>query len=320
MHYLREMLPPLLAQAEVLGLDVCVSDNWSQDGTGTYLNELSSRHSHLRVHLQPQSLSLDESMFAAIGMATSEYVYPIGDDDFLMDNALSVIVEELKSNPDILILNAIHTGSLLEPKKEHLPQRLKDKVFSVPDQAFEELWDKMHFGSFVFRRAMFNAASLEKYLGTNHAYSGCVWDSLLHKYEEYGDCLVKSISTPVVFLRGGEKSWGAHRASIVLYDIPFWFLSLPNYYQINVPRCLENWLSGSFKFMNLIHYRGSGQLTGELIEKIQALRIEMSINRKMSLFLVSRLPLSLSRLIYNIYESIGINRKKLKALITNAIK
>src|SRR5512139_1428458 len=100
LHYLKESLETLLPQAEELGVEVCVSDNHSTDGTASYLGEMATKFSCLRFISQQVNISLDQNMGAALSMGQGAYLYPLGDDDVIPHKSLSLITQELGSGAD----------------------------------------------------------------------------------------------------------------------------------------------------------------------------------------------------------------------------
>ena len=101
LHYLKESLDILLPQAQLLGVEVCVSDNHSSDETVKYLTWMSGQFSMLRFVVQDENIGIDKNMAAAISMGKGRYIYPLGDDDVLPEGSLSVILNEVNSDSNI---------------------------------------------------------------------------------------------------------------------------------------------------------------------------------------------------------------------------
>lgn len=225
LNYLKEALESLMPQARSLGVEVCISDNHSEDGTAQYLESLSiSEVNGFRYQIQSENIGIDSNMMAVIGMGRGRYIYPIGDDDLLPEGSLKIILKELERNCDVLLLNGWHTDSCLNPRRLNLTSELAGKTFKEPNSAFISLWSKMSFGSFLAKKSFFSENRYKKYLGTSHAYTGVIWESIANQSGTQRQiCNIRCMEHPVVLLRGAEKSWSKCAARIILIEVPTWF-------------------------------------------------------------------------------------------------
>lgn len=290
LHYLKEALAVLLPQAELHGVEVCISDNRSTDGTSQYLAALVSKGAPaLRYVVQVENIGLDRNMMASICMGSGQYIYPIGDDDLLPDGSLRKILEEVKKSCDLLILNGWHTDPTLAPKRKHLSDDIAGASFSQPDQAFLALWDKMPFGSFLASRDCFAINYFKRYIGTSHAYAGSVWDALADRTKAEGGCMVRCMEVPTVLLRGAEKSWSKNAAAVMLYEIPVWFalLSEKDAYSHTAPLVRRTYMANQTRLLSLAQFRVIGQLDNA---RLSNLCRECSKVQKLKVALISNTP------------------------------
>lgn len=303
-HYLRESMNVLLPQAEQLNIDVCVSDNHSTDGTGDYLKILSSQYKCLKYVIQPTNSGLEKNMIAAMSIATTKYILPIGDDEIIIDGALYLIKNELMYDHELVILDGWHVSADIKHKvRRHLPTTLRNSEFSNPIEAFKELWDKMPPGSFVVKNECLSILNdYEKFIGTSHAYTGVVWEYLAQKFKFYGKIKIKCLSEPVILFRSGEKSWRRDAAKIMLYEIPQWFLKLPKEYQQVVTGILGGYLSKQSTFISLLGYRAMGQLSVGFINNFMLVFSERDKKRAL---LVARIPVNIVRIIVMFRKILG---------------
>lgn len=261
--FLKEALGVLLPQAEMCGVEVCVSDNHSTDGTAQFLEALANQgNPTLRYVVQPENIGLDQNMLAVITMGKGRYIYPLGDDDVLPDGALLAILKEVEGGGDVFVLNGWHTDPSLVPTKKHLPDAIAGRSLSQPDQAFTALWNKMPFGSFLASRKCFSEHYFARFIGTSHAYTGAVWDALADQAEQEGSCTVKCMETPTVLLRGAEKTWRKNAARIMLREIPLWFdlLSERGIYRKVIKPIRRGYMRSQTTFFSFARYRVLGQL------------------------------------------------------------
>ncbi len=270
LHYLRELLEILLPQAESNGVEVCVSDNNSNDGTAEFLIDISRTYPCLRYVVNSKNIGLDKNMLAVISMGIGQYIYPIGDDDLLPEDSLHEILLEIKKGGDVLILNGWHTNPILVKKWLHLSPSIAGHSFIRPDAAFISLWGKMPFGSFLASRECFCEYYSHRFIGTSHAYTGAIWDALADIEKTKGSCNVKCMTSPTVLLRGGEKSWRKDAALIMLYEIPYWFSLImeKEAYRKIIPPIRSKFLRSQTKTMSLIHLRAIGQLDRSNVRKL----------------------------------------------------
>lgn len=259
--FLRFSLQGLLPAAQSAGVEVCVSDNASADGTQDLLNELSAQYPCLRIRRSEVKLDIDASMLAAIAMGSGEYIYPLGDDDCLESGGLPLLLSYLSRGDDAVVLNGWHTGPQLQKKSKHLDD-LAGKVYHRPDAAFAALWDRMPFGSFLARRALFGQSGPGIYKGTSHAYTGVVWDQLAEQFVNTGRCQVSCMPDAVVLIRGAEKTWKAQAADILLFQIGDWFWKVAGQpiYREAVLSAMDAYARIYLKSSKLMRYKVVGQL------------------------------------------------------------
>jgi hypothetical protein len=201
----------------------------------------------------------------------------------LPDDTLQSILKEIENGYDLLVLNGWHTNATLEPIKKHLSIDVGGSLFRQPDQAFKILWDKMPFGSFIALRELFGSDCFERFLGTSHAYTGAVWESLADVAKKKGSCTVKCMAAPTVLLRGAEKTWRNNAAQIMLHEIPIWFdlIADNDTYKKLVPRIKKGYLRRQTSLRSLARYRVNGQL-----EKVDASRLCSRLNKTQGLKII----------------------------------
>lgn len=312
LHYLREMLETLLPQAEFNGVEVCVSDNNSNDGTAEFLIDISHAYPCLRCIINPKNIGLDKNMLAVISMGIGQYIYPIGDDDLLPEGSLSEILFEINKGGDVLILNGWHTNATLVKTWLHLSPSIAGHSYIRPDEAFISLWDKMPFGSFLASRECFLEDYSHRYIGTSHAYTGAIWDALADIEKTKGCCSVKCMTLPTVLLRGGEKSWRKDAALIMLYEIPYWFSLImeKEAYRKIIPTIRSEFLRSQTKITSLIQLRAIGQLDRSDVSKLGR---ECTPEQIQKLKIVAMLPRVIAQLMVK-------TRGKLRVVVKMALR
>lgn len=294
---LRETLSSILPAAKRLGVEVCVSNNKSTDGTEDYLRTLEQEFRGVLTHVtQAEHTGIDRNMMSVICMGRGRYIYPIGDDDVLADGAIESLLAAIEDGPDVLILNGWHTDAELTPQREHLVESIKGLTFSEPADAFAKLWDKMPFGSFLAERGLFAQEYFYRYLGTSHAYTGAVWDALADKHAARRRVEIHCMSAPTVYIRGAQKSWAQNSAEIFLKEIPHWFnllAEIPVYQHVvsgAKSKYQRNWLRTKF----LIRLRANGHITPSNVGKLSG---NFSKYQRVKMAVIAALPKKIAKLL-----------------------
>ena len=114
-RFLKELLPSVLGQLDMGGVELVVSDNASTDGTGDYLRTLN--HPCLRWWTNDSNIGGDRNFLKCVSEARGEYVWLFGDDDIMPNDAVGRVVEFLRKNKPALLVSvnddvscAVHDG------------------------------------------------------------------------------------------------------------------------------------------------------------------------------------------------------------------
>jgi glycosyltransferase involved in cell wall biosynthesis len=285
---LKDSLHRQLFFFEKFNIELCISNNASTDDTDVYIKNLLKLHKNIKYHLQTDNKGIDQNMIDVISMAKGKYILPLGDDNILLHEHWKILTEELNRNPDLLVLNGYHG------LKSHLPQKLSGISFNNPSEAFEKIWDKLEFGSFIIKKDTLIHKIYKKYMGTNHAYSGWVWESLLAKYKKNGSVLISTAKTPLILFKKERKTWHDDMFKIFFYDLPSWLQIASKSYPIVLERgLLQKYFKKFTKTSTLIDFKNGGFLTKENI------RLYMSLfndKQKAKAYRVAKWPKILDRL------------------------
>ncbi len=249
---LARLLETISPDAERLGVEVCVVDNCSADGTAEQLLALSSKYSCIRYKVNAKTISIDENMLSAMLMANGTYVFPLGDDDSLPSGALASIINELAHAPDMLSLGGQYINSSYIPLPDL--QYSKDvfgQQFHNPQSALLKL-KIQPFGSFVIKRDLIAHETFKRYLGTFHAYIGVVWEGITQKFIKNDAVLIRCSSEPLVYLNSGiEKTWKSSMFEVYFAKVPQYLTLLPEVLQSESKILLDAWLADH---VNIFHY------------------------------------------------------------------
>lgn len=201
-------------------LEICISNNCSEADYGAVDTILADHAGHcwIKYVRHTQRLPLDENHQFVKRMATSEYIYFLGDDDFFLRDELGELLDLVKQKkPDLAIFNGYKVNDAnvyLGPSSSLAPCE-----YESIEAAFKDLKDKGSYGAVLVHREMLQDADFERLYQTSHAY-GCYWLSLFRKHERGETLKIIVPDFPCVALRAGRKSY----SSIDVYykKIPHW--------------------------------------------------------------------------------------------------
>lgn len=112
--YLGKSLKSVLRQVEDDPLvEVLVSDNASTDDTRALVLDLQKRYKNLRYHRNEKNVAAEGNIHRAIEASRGEYVLVAGDDDYFLDGALRVLLDNIRKYRGV---------ALLHLKKEAVPR------------------------------------------------------------------------------------------------------------------------------------------------------------------------------------------------------
>ncbi|MBE2205439.1 MAG: glycosyltransferase family 2 protein [Chthoniobacterales bacterium] len=98
--YINRCLDSLLSQREE-GLEICLSDNCSDDGTWEVVQEYAGRHPQIRAIRHAEPIHPYDNFLSALARAKGRYVYVIGGDDYLLPDALRDALATYREHPDL---------------------------------------------------------------------------------------------------------------------------------------------------------------------------------------------------------------------------
>jgi len=164
---MEALLPQVDSVCERTLIEVCVSDNASQDGTREYLESCS--RPYLRFWTNPTNIGGDRNFLKCIQEATGEYVWLLGDDELLPAEAVARITDHLKLyHPGLLISSDDVPGE--NEIYENYARAVRDRSPEFP--VLHSL-----ISANVFRRVLFNMDEARARLNLSYAHMfGMVWN------------------------------------------------------------------------------------------------------------------------------------------------
>jgi len=107
-NLLAQLCPMVVACSQPGAVQVCVSDNASDDHTGEVLRFYQTTYPFLKIRRNPQNLGFGRNFWAAAHMAEGEHIYFTGDDDLFCQNGLELLLQACRDQDAGLILFCSH--------------------------------------------------------------------------------------------------------------------------------------------------------------------------------------------------------------------
>ena len=118
--YLKKSLKSVLEQVGNDELvEVLVSDNCSEDDTKEVVQEFQKKYKNLRYHCNETNVGAEGNIHAALRHSKGEYVVTAGDDDYLADGMLYLVIDYISRHRDMgIIFMTNRTDELFLPACE----------------------------------------------------------------------------------------------------------------------------------------------------------------------------------------------------------
>lgn len=87
------------------GIEVIVSDNCSTDGTKEYVESVVKPYAHARYYRNESNLGMDRNFLNCLELAQGEYIWTLGDDDYIVFAGLEKLLIAIQEQPDFIYLN-----------------------------------------------------------------------------------------------------------------------------------------------------------------------------------------------------------------------
>jgi glycosyltransferase involved in cell wall biosynthesis len=105
---LAQLCPMVVSCSQSGRIQICVSDNASDDDTAEVLSSYQKKYTFLEVRRNPRNLGFGRNLWAVAHIAEGEYIYFTGDDDAFCPNGLEVLLKACTEQDAGLILFGAH--------------------------------------------------------------------------------------------------------------------------------------------------------------------------------------------------------------------
>ena len=233
-------------------VEIIIVDGASSDNSKEKINALNLPPKVLKYFYEDCNSGVDRDFDKSVEYASGEYCWLFSDDDLLMPNAISSVINALITEPEFLIVNSsIHTKYFENTLKEKVLKLGGDRLYDCQgEQAFLDLGEYLSFiGAIVVKRDFWLTRHREVFHGSAFAHLGVLFQSPLAMQ-------IKFLDSPLIKIRYGNSEWAPRGFEI-------WIRQWPNLVMMldNLPYSLRKKVAGNrplelFKFCIL--YRGMG--------------------------------------------------------------
>jgi abequosyltransferase len=207
-------------------VEIVIVDGASADNTEEVVRRYQERFPRLRYDRQNANRGVDHDFAKAVAMAHGEYCWLFSDDDLLKSGAIQAVLNAMKDQYGLIIVNAevrnADLSKLLEPKRLKLSA---DRIYKPTENEvlLTEVGSYLSFiGGVVIKRKLWNTREKEKYFGSYFVHVGVIFQSPLPE-----DALV--IAKPLITIRYGNAMWLAKYFEIWMFKWPGLIWSFPDY-------------------------------------------------------------------------------------------
>lgn len=231
-------------------IEVIVSDNASQDSTQDVIAKYKEQYPMLQGYVNSENLGFNLNFFALTDKyASGKYLWVIGDDDFLDDDAVDIVLGAIEQNPQ---LNFINLNFRLLPSNEAALFKKENSSVSIEFTSVERAIDKQARPENILATFLScNIVKREKFASFDKSvFSSESWNNYMsvfpHSYilanTISSNDLGAYISTPLMSVCIHQKAWDnklaeLHLSSIVhVYKnfIDCGYKSMPNSHKVIV--------------------------------------------------------------------------------------
>jgi glycosyltransferase involved in cell wall biosynthesis len=211
---LRRCLSRTIAVVEKYSIPINLLDD-SLDGTNdSVLAELRNRYQFINHHKNPVNLGIDRNIDQAMRFGNSDYVWLLGEDDFLLPGALEKVlpVANQSKYPMIVVNYGFINNDLASFTRKAVIPITSDEELSSSALLARFGWAMGFIGACVLRRADLVRISADRYVGTYFSHLGCIFEAALGK-----ECMV--LSDPLVANRAEDvnsTTWAPDALNVYL--------------------------------------------------------------------------------------------------------
>ncbi|MDR3654048.1 MAG: glycosyltransferase family 2 protein [Paludibacter sp.] len=168
------------------------------------INRLSLNY-NINYRVGTSRLDIDRSMFEAIRYSKGDYLFFIGDDDFLLEDGIQSIFDLIeKTDFDLAVFNAILINGTENTKKELIGY--SGRTYNQLDLALMELKIYCAYSNILIKSRYYIESDFKYLIGSSHAY-GSYWFAFFREFEKDINPIIIVPKEHVVCMRAVVKNY-----------------------------------------------------------------------------------------------------------------
>jgi len=276
---LDSIIPQLTGEVEIV-----VVDGASTDATRTVMDRYVADCPGLRYIRLPEKGGVDQDFCKAVETARGEYCWLFPDDDLFKPGAVKRVLDELRSGPSLVIVNAeVMDRDFSTLLHSSMLDNREDETFGPddPEGLFLRIVPAISFiGCVVIRRKTWLEREHARYFGTEFVHVGVIFQNPLP-----GGTRV--IGQPYITIRYGNAQWTSRSFEVFMAKWPRIIWSLDRISDEAKRKRVKPEPWRRLKTLRL--YRALGSYSRDMYEKIVAPSNASGL-WKLAALAISRLP------------------------------
>ncbi|MGD0340088.1 MAG: glycosyltransferase [Bacteroidales bacterium] len=229
---LDSIIPQLTEEVELL-----VVDGASTDNTETIMNNYLKKYDLIRyVRLQAKG-GVDQDYDKAVELAKGEMCWLFTDDDLLKAGSINFILDELKNNYSLIIVNSeVRNKDFSKVLTRSLIELRGNKIFleNELDLLFQCTMPYLSFiGGVIINRNLWLQRERTKYYGTDFIHVGVIFQATL-------PLRALVIGDPLIIIRIGNAQWTSRAFEIWMIKWPKLISSFSNISEKSKKKYIQN--------------------------------------------------------------------------------
>lgn len=138
--YLPELLESIIGQVDKNNhVEICVSDNASEDNTRELIEQYKSKYSHIVYFRWPENMGADRNFLKVVEMARGEYCWLMGSDDRVEPGAIDYVTKAIITHRELTGISINSYAYPIDMQKPLIEASSSVDVFLKEDQLFDNV-------------------------------------------------------------------------------------------------------------------------------------------------------------------------------------
>jgi abequosyltransferase len=214
--FIGETLSSILDQLPT-DVELVVVDGASPDNTEEMVRPYAERYASFRYFREQENSGVDRDYDKAVNYARGTFCWLMTDDDLLQSGAVRRVLQMLKPELDLLVVNSeVRNSDLTKTLDFNFLKLESDRSYGPEETShfFADAANALSFiGSTIIRRSIWLSRSRAPYFGSLFIHMGVIFQAPLPG-------MVKVAVEPLILIRYGNAMWTARGFEIWMFKWP----------------------------------------------------------------------------------------------------